>query len=131
MPYINIRLSTSLDDTQRSRLFEKTTSLMHTVMGKRKEVTVVQIQESESKGWSVNGKPLSPSGVPEAYVNIKVTDGTNSSEEKAEMIAATVDMLNEVVGPMQEACYVVIDCIPADSWGYNGKTQAARSSLAL
>lgn len=131
MPYINIRLSTSLDDTQRSRLFEQTTSLMHTVMGKRKEVTVVQIQESESKRWSVNGKPLSPSGAPEAYVNIKVTDGTNSPEEKAEMIGATVDMLNEVVGPMQEACYVVIDCIPADSWGYNGKTQAARSRLAL
>ena len=131
MPYIHIRLSACLDDNQRLKLFEKTTALMHAVMGKRQEVTVVQIQESDAKQWAVNGKVLSPADASEAYVDIKVTDGTNSSEEKAEMIAATVDMLNDVVGVMQEACYVVIDCIPANSWGYSGKTQAARSSLAV
>jgi len=35
-------------------------------------------------------------------------------------------MLQDIVGTMQEACYVVIDDISADSWGYNGKTQAMR-----
>jgi 4-oxalocrotonate tautomerase len=44
------------------------------------------------------------------------------------MISQAVKMLHDVVGPLQEACYVVIDDIPADSWGYDGKTQAARAA---
>ncbi|MEN8250447.1 MAG: tautomerase family protein, partial [Bacteroidota bacterium] len=66
-----------------------------------------------------------PCGV---YVDIKVTEGTNTEEQKSDMIEKTVSMLKEVVGVVQEACYVVIDDIPAHSWGYNGKTQASRAA---
>ena len=128
VPYINIRLGKNLNNEQRIQLFEQTTSLMNTVMRKRREVTVVHIQESEPQQWSTNSIPLTPNSPPCAYVDIKVTDGTNTIEEKAEMISQTVKMLTNVVGIIQEACYVVIDDLPADSWGYNGKTQAARSA---
>lgn len=128
MPYINIRLGTNLNDEQRIQLFEQTTSLMNTVMRKRREVTVVHIQESESQQWSTNSIPLTTKSPVGAYVDIKVTDGTNTVEEKAEMVSQTVNMLKDVVGTIQEACYVVIDDLPADSWGYNGKTQAARAA---
>ena len=128
MPYINIRLGTNLNNEQRIQLFEQTTSLMNTVMRKRREVTVVHIQESESQQWSTNSIPLTAKSPVGAYVDIKVTDGTNTVEEKAEMISQTVNMLKDVVGIIQEACYVVIDDLPADSWGYNGKTQAARAA---
>ena len=128
MPYINIRLSKHLDNEQRNDLYDKTTSLMNTVMRKRREVTVVHIQESEPQQWSINAKPLTAQSPIGAYVDIKVTAGTNTVDEKAEMISQTVKMLYEVVGAIQEACYVIIDDISADSWGYNGKTQAARAA---
>lgn len=64
-----------------------------------------------------------------AYVDIKVTKGTNTPEEKEEMIAQSIIMLQDIVGTIQEACYVVVDDIPGDSWGYNGKTQAMRALL--
>ncbi len=131
MPYINIRLGRNLDQEQRNLLYEKTTSLMNTVMRKRPEVAVVHIQESESQQWSVNSTSIAAKDPVAAYVDIKVTDGTNSPSEKAEMISQTVKMLQDVVGIIQEACYVVIDDIPADSWGYNGKTQAERASSKL
>ena len=131
MPYINIRLGKNLDIEQRKQLFERTTSLMNTVMGKRREVTVVHIQESEAQQWSTNAIPLMVKDAIGVYVDIKVTDGTNTSEEKGEMISQTVKMLQDVVGIIQEACYVVIDDIPADSWGYNGKTQAVRAVSKL
>jgi 4-oxalocrotonate tautomerase len=131
MPYINIRLGSNLDQEQRNLLYEKTTSLMNTVMRKRPEVAVVHIQESESQQWSVNSIPIAAKDPVSAYVNIKVTDGTNTQSEKAEMISQTVKMLQDVVGIIQKACYVVIDDIPADSWGYNGKTQAARAASKL
>ena len=131
MPYINIRLGKNLENEQRKKLYEETTALMNTVMGKNPEVTVVNIQESDPQQWSVNANSLTTNESTGAYVDIKVTDQTNTQEEKAEMIAKTVKMLQDVVGTIQEACYVVIDDISADSWGYNGKTQAARAISKL
>ncbi len=131
MPYINIRLSKNLETEQRKKLYEETTMLMNTVMGKNPEVTVVNIQESDPQQWSVNANSLTVNDPTGAYVDIKVTDQTNTPEEKAEMIAKTVKMLQDIVGTIQEACYVVIDDISADSWGYNGETQAARAASKL
>jgi 4-oxalocrotonate tautomerase len=131
MPYINIRLGASLDNSQQHQLYMRTTSLMKTIMGKRSEVTVVHIQESDPRFWSVNASALSNNDPVGAYVDIKITDGTNTPEEKAEMLSETVKMLHDIVGVVQEACYVVIDEIPANSWGYNGKTQAERAASKL
>jgi len=47
MPYINIRLGCKLNEKQREDLNKKTTHFMNTIMGKRREVTVVHIMESE------------------------------------------------------------------------------------
>jgi 4-oxalocrotonate tautomerase len=131
MPYINIRLGASLSVSQHNQLYTKTTSLMNKVMDKRPEVTVVHIQESEPHFWSTNSSALGPNDPIGAYVDIKVTEGTNTPEEKAEMISETVKMLKECIGMVQEACYVVIDDIPANSWGYDGKTQADRSASTM
>lgn len=128
MPYINMRIGTVLNETQKKELFKTTTSLMSTVMKKRREVTVVHIQESEPSQWSTNAEQLSPNEPIGAYVDIKITKGTNTVDEKKEMIAKTVVMLQDIVGAVQEACYVVIDDIASDSWGYNGKTQAMRAN---
>lgn len=128
MPYINIRLGAVLNDAQRNQLYKKTTFFMNTIMGKRREVTVVHIQEDEPQQWATNAIGLNEKDPMSAYVDIKVTDGTNTPEEKSEMIFQTVKMLQDVVGMIQEACYVVVDDIPANSWGYNGKTQAARAA---
>lgn len=131
MPYINIRIGTALNDSQREQLCVKTTSLMSEVMGKRPEVTVVHIQESEPFFWSTNASVLGEIDPISVYVDIKVTEGTNRPEEKAQMISETVKMLKESVGALQEACYVVIDDIPANSWGYDGLTQAERKLSSL
>lgn len=128
MPYINIRLGTTLDSAQQHKLYAQTTTLMNSVMGKRQDVTVVHIQESEAQFWSTNGAALNARNPVGAYVDIKVTQGTNTIDEKSRMIMETVRMLKDVVGVVQEACYVVIDEVPANSWGYDGKTQAERAA---
>jgi 4-oxalocrotonate tautomerase len=131
MPYINIRLGTTLDNEQRGQLQQKTTLLMNTIMGKRQEVTAVHIQEDNPQQWAINSVALNPENPICAYVDIKVTAGTNTSEEKANMISETIKMLRDEIGTIQEACYVVVDEIPANSWGYNGKTQAIRAASKL
>jgi 4-oxalocrotonate tautomerase len=129
MPYINIRVGTTLDSIQREKLYQNTTFFMNTIMGKRREVTVVHIQEDAPHQWSTNAIALKEKDPISAFVDIKVTKGTNTPEEKSKMLSETVKMLQEVIGTMQEACYVVVDDIPANSWGYNGKTQAERATI--
>jgi 4-oxalocrotonate tautomerase len=131
MPYINIRIGENLNSEKKDQLYQKTTCLMNEIMGKRREVTVVHILESESHQWATNGITLSNEDPVCAFVDIKVTEGTNTSQEKAEMISQTIKMLRDVVGTLHEACYVIIDEIPANSWGYNGKTQSARTASTL
>lgn len=126
MPYINIRIGSSLNNTQRESLYKQTTELMAHVMKKQPKVTVVNIQELDPQLWAVNGTQLMPNDPVAAYVDIKVTEGTNSSEEKAEMLSRTTAMLMDVLGTLQEACYIVIDDLPANSWGYDGLSQGER-----
>jgi 4-oxalocrotonate tautomerase len=34
--------------------------------------------------------------------------------------------LNELLGPLAEASYIIVRELPAEDWGYGGHTQAAR-----
>ena len=127
MPYINIKLAgATLLPWQRETLLATVTDLMVTVMRKRREVTVVSIEEADPSRWAVAGRTLNVVDHPVAYVEIKVTAGSNTPEEKTAMVAETMATLKSVVGKIQTATYVVIHDIAADSWGYDGLTQAAR-----
>jgi 4-oxalocrotonate tautomerase family enzyme len=128
MPYIDIRLTAEPTHAQRDALLARTTTLMERLMGKRREVTVVSIAEFPKSNWAVSGSALRQSNVPGAYVEIKVTLGTNTAAEKATMIAATTAMLKEVMGDVQTASYVVIHEVPANAWGYDGLSQAQRGT---
>lgn len=127
MPYINIRVNTNLTNEQKTDLQLETTKLVHEVMGKKKIVTVVHIDESKAGNWSVNGEPLTPDEPVCAYVDIKITEGTNTTEEKSQMLAKTMKMLKHVLSETQLPCYIVIDDVRGDSWGYDGFSQAARA----
>lgn len=127
MPYIHVKLAgADLPAIQRDELLARITDLMGRVMRKNRDVTVVSIEESDSSRWAVGGRALDTADPAAAYVEIKVTAGTNTPEEKATMIAETKAALNTAVGVIQTATYVVIHDIAADSWGYDGITQAAR-----
>jgi len=130
MPYVHIRVGTHLEQSQCDALLREMTHLMASVMGKRQAVTAVQVDPSPRAQWSVGGEPLQVSSPVPAYVDIKITQGTNSAEQKATLIAATYRLLAEVIGDVQEASYVVIDEIAADGWGYAGRTQQARAAGA-
>ena len=123
MPYINYRIGSSLEESQKDIICSETTDFMNAIMHKKREVTVVHVEESSPQQWSVNGNRLSDKKPIPVYVDIKVTEGTNTPEEKSEMLKRTMGMLKECLGTTQEACYIVIDDIPSHSWGYDGYTQ--------
>lgn len=131
MPFIAIKTSGSpLAADAVQALQQETTALMAKIMGKKADVTAVLVEHAPASHWSVGGRALAGSGGITAHVDIKITQGTNTTQQKAAMISATRDMLTRVLPGLSEVAYVVIDEIPATDWGYGGLTQAERKRPA-
>jgi 4-oxalocrotonate tautomerase len=131
MPFIAIKTSgKALGPADIETLHQETTALMAKIMGKKAEVTAVLVEDAPASRWSVGGRALADAGGITAHADIKITQGTNTVQEKAAMIAAMRDMLRRVLPGLSEVAYVVIDEIPATDWGYGGLTQAERKRRA-
>ena len=128
MPYIALQLQPAPTPAQAAALTRGITDAMVEVMRKRREVTAVRIGGGEAAHWSIGGSPCDQ---PTAYLDVKITAGTNSDEEKAELLQRLHALLVETLGSLAEASYIVIHELPAASWGYAGISQAARAGAAL
>lgn len=129
MPFIRITLGRPTDAGTRQRLGRHATDLIVDLLGKRREVTAVLIETAGEADWLVGGAPVAAGATP-AHCEIAITAGSNDAGEKARTIAAMHALLAETLGDVPEASYVVIRELPAESWGYAGRTQAARRLTA-
>lgn len=55
------------------------------------------------------------------YVNIKVTDEGVSRDQKMELIAATTQLLKDVLNKDPASTFVVIEEVSTDNWGVGGE----------
>lgn len=70
--------------------------------------------------------PVSTSGVSTFYLDIKVTEGTNTKNEKAAYVKQVFAGMEAILGRVASASYIVIHEVHADAWGYQGETQEFR-----
>jgi 4-oxalocrotonate tautomerase len=71
---------------------------------------------------------------PTALLEISITQGTNTVDEKSVFIATAYAELERQLGfgkPLEPASYVIVREVAATDWGYGGQTQAARRTSAL
>ena len=123
MPTLQLQLTPPLPASRLAGLARELTALANRTLGKREEVTAVLVEELVGTRWFIGGKtPARPT----ARLEISITAGTNTPEEKQEFVAAAYRQLREHLGGLEEASYVVVRELPASDWGYGGKTQAAR-----
>ena len=67
-----------------------------------------------------------PPSQPSFYLDIKVTEGTNTKNEKARYVQAVFEAMGRLLGELAPASYIVIEEVRADAWGYSGQTQEFR-----
>jgi 4-oxalocrotonate tautomerase len=125
MPYIDLRIHPAPNDEQAAALARGVTDIMANVAGKRREVTAVRIGAGGAALWTIGGVSCATTT---AYVDLKITAGTNSREEKAGLVRHLHRLLSDTFGELAEASYVVVHELPAENWGYAGLTQAARAA---
>lgn len=126
MPYLNVRIamekSSSIADKITSSLLTHTTE----ILGKKPEVTSIEVDFVNPDLWFIGGSRVSEQNTITFYLNIKVTDGTNTKAEKARYIKEVFSDFESILGAIAPASYILVDDIRADSWGFQGKTQEYR-----
>ena len=127
MPTLQLKITPPQAAERLQVLARRLTDLSTQVLGKRQEVTAVIVEELWPGRWFIGGRNA---GQATALLEIRVTQGTNSAEEKEAFVRAAYEELWQQLGPLAEASYVVVQEVAATDWGYGGKTQAQRRKTA-
>lgn len=123
MPYAVITTTLPLTDEQRFHLHRDIAGLLVTVLEKNADLTAVRIEETPPTHWAVGGWTGTA-----AHLDVKITENTNTPDQKRRFVAAAHEVLRDVLGDLPYATYVVIDEVPAANWGYGGRTQGERKA---
>ena len=126
MPILNVKvsqpatakLSTDIAET----LLELTTRILH----KKRELTSIAIDYVPPEHWVVGGSTLAAQGKDSFYFDIKVVDGTNTKDEKAQYIAESFQAFGKLLGHLHDESYIYIHDVRAEAYGFGGLTQEYR-----
>ena len=126
MPIITVKVGATRTP-ERSRaiadiLIDTTTRILH----KRADLIAIAIDYVHPDDWFVGGQRLSTLDMSSVYVDIKITDETNTKEEKARYLRETFDALATLLGHLHEDSYLHVHDVRAAAYGYGGRTQEAR-----
>ena len=128
MPTLTLKVTPPQTPARCRELAQALTTLTAQLLGKRREVTAVLVDSLPAGSWYVGGDAVRR---PTALLEISITAGTNTAEEKAAFIGAAFAELQRQLGALEEASYMVVRELPATDWGYGGQTQKARQVARL
>jgi 4-oxalocrotonate tautomerase len=96
------------------------------ILGKKREVTAIAIDFVDRDSWVVGGELLSEQNRNSFYFDIKITDETNTKDEKARYIREAFAGFERILGNLHEESYIYVQDVKAASYGYGGYTQEYR-----
>ncbi len=76
--------------------------------------------------WFAGGRTLADQKLASYWIDIHVTEGTNTKDEKAAYLAAMFKRMGELLGPLHEETYLHVDEVRGDAYGFGGLTQERR-----
>lgn len=126
MPFLDVKVSRGETPDDAKAVASELTRLTHELLGKRREVTAVAIDWLPAEQWFIAGESLTESGRRSFFLKIEITTGTNTKDQKAAFVAAVYAEMEQLLGPLAPASYIVIQEVAADAWGYAGRTQEFR-----
>lgn len=133
MPILNVTLSTTPDAAQSARVAATLTQLTAQILQKDAALTSVAIGHVDAAHWFIGATALAQQQPPKAtfFLDILITDETNTATQKAVYIDAVFNAMRELLGELHEVSYIhVHDARPA-AWGYGGLTQQFRAVRKL
>ncbi len=126
MPMITLQVAAEPDDGLTARLVEAVTALTAEHLGKDPGVTAVAVEYVPPRRWFVAGRSTEALHRAAFFLDVRITDGTNTKDEKARYVAEAFAALDRLLGGVHPESYVHVDDVRGDAYGYGGRTQERR-----
>jgi 4-oxalocrotonate tautomerase len=126
MPFIQVKISGQRDDALAAKAAQRITAITHEHLRKDPALTAVAVDFIAPDLWFIANAPLATQRVRSFYLNISITDETNTKDEKAAFIAAIYAAMGELLGGVHEKSYVLVADVSGAAYGFGGITQEER-----
>ncbi|GGI16773.1 tautomerase family protein [Oxalicibacterium faecigallinarum] len=126
MPILNVKISAEKSPQLTRDIATLLLELTSRILKKKPEVTAIAIDYVPPDSWIIAGVPLSEQNKNSVYFDIKITDETNTKEEKAQYIREAFAGFARLLGNLHEESYIYVQDVRAASYGYGGLTQEYR-----
>ena len=126
MPILDVKFSTPIERDLRSAIAATLSSVTARVLRKNPELTAVVVDQIDPRSWFVGGPSLAEQHKASFFLDIRVVDGTNLKDEKADYLREIFAAMEAILGPVNPESYVHVHDVRADSYGYGGLTQEFR-----
>jgi 4-oxalocrotonate tautomerase len=120
--YSSMRQSPSLKAEIAAALSELTA----TILRKDPEVTAVIVKQVDSFDWFAGGRSLAEQKRASFWIDVHVSEGTNTKDEKAAYLAALFARMGELLGSLHHESYAHVDEVRGDAYGFGGLSQEQR-----
>jgi 4-oxalocrotonate tautomerase len=126
MPILNVKVGAPKSPELTGRIADLLLDLTTRILKKKRDVTSIAIDYVDPDHWIVGGRSLAEQEKSSFYFDIKITDETNTKDEKARYIREAFDGFARILGNVHEESYIYVQDVRAASYGYGGRTQEYR-----
>jgi 4-oxalocrotonate tautomerase len=126
MPILNVKVSGDKDVQVTKKITALLLNTTTRILKKKPQVTAITIQYVPRDCWVVGGELLSEQNKSSFYLDIKVTDETNTKDEKADYIREVFAGFKGILGDLHDESYIYVEDVRAAAYGYGGRTQEFR-----
>jgi|SRR5579871_3663952 len=127
MPLITVSYATSRQSPSlKADIASAVTELTARILRKDPKVTAVIVKSVDTADWFAGGRSLAEQKLASYWIDVHVSEGTNTKDEKAAYLAAVFDRMGELLGPLHNETYLHVDEVRGDAYGFGGLTQERR-----
>ncbi|MEB0010799.1 4-oxalocrotonate tautomerase family protein [Glaciimonas sp. Gout2] len=130
MPILTVLLSTPPNAITSAKVAQSLSQLTADILHKKPELTSIAISHVDPAHWFVGGESLHAQHKTSFFLAIRITDETNTADEKAAYIAAVFNAMADLLGDLHHESYVHVHDARAAAYGYGGLTQQQRAVVA-
>ncbi len=126
MPILKVKVSAPRSATLTRQITDQLLELTHRILHKKPALTAIVIDYVDPDCWLIGGRSLRELGKASFYFDIKITDETNTKDEKAQYIREAFAAFEALLGELHGESYIHIEDVRASAYGYGGLTQERR-----
>ena len=127
MPLVTVTYSSSRHSPPlKADIAVAVSELTARILRKDPKVTAIIVRSVDSADWFAGGSSLADQQLASFWLDVHVSEGTNTKDEKAEYLAAMFKRMGELLGPLHHESYLHVDEVRGDAYGFGGLTQERR-----